>query len=247
MTLFIQSIILMLAIALISQCQDRSGAGGHADTVHWENISLEPDEYIFFVNSYRVECTGVGPQTCWQVKKGKDARIENKPWTLLYEPISGLDWEPGYRYTLIVREDRLPADQIPADGSAFTYTLQKLLAKEPDPTIRLHDIWALLTIDGRGLESFNSSERPVIEIQLTSGRVMGFDGCNQYNGKIQKVTSDDIQFSPLITTRKGCPDMDIPHLFHKKMEKVTGYDINNLILSLTDQSGRKLMTFQKVD
>src|SRR5690606_8585931 len=104
MTLFIQSIILMLAIALISQCQDRSGAGGHADTVHWENISLEPDEYFFFVNSYRVECTGVGPRTCWQVKKGKDARIENKPWTLLYEPISGLDWEPGYRYTLIVRE-----------------------------------------------------------------------------------------------------------------------------------------------
>src|SRR5690606_40337774 len=39
MTLFIQSIILMLAIALISQCQDRSGAGGHADTRSEEHTS----------------------------------------------------------------------------------------------------------------------------------------------------------------------------------------------------------------
>lgn len=242
-----QSIIYLLSFAMISQCQDRSGADGHTDTVNWENISLEPDEYIFYVNSYKVACTGIGPQTCWQVRKGKDAQIENEPWTLWYEPISGLDWEPGYRYTLIVREDRRPAKQEPADGSAITYILQKMLAKDPDPVIRLHDIWALLTIDGRELDSFHFSERPVLEIQLTTGRAMGYDGCNQYNGKIQKVTSEVIQFSPLIATRKNCPDMDLPRLFHNKMEKVTGYAIDNLILTLFDQSGRKLMTFHKVD
>jgi hypothetical protein len=38
------------------------------------------------------DCTGVGPQKCYQVK----ARPEDE-YRLFYSPIQGFEYEPGYR------------------------------------------------------------------------------------------------------------------------------------------------------
>ncbi|KAA6119326.1 DUF4377 domain-containing protein [Cupriavidus cauae] len=73
-------------------------------------------EKTVYVDSQRVECTGVGKQTCYRVRDDPNA-----PWQLWYGPIEGLDFEPGIAYTLRVREYRVPNP--PADASAIRWEL----------------------------------------------------------------------------------------------------------------------------
>ncbi|MGO4325642.1 META and DUF4377 domain-containing protein [Cupriavidus sp. 2TAF22] len=73
-------------------------------------------EKIVYVDSQRVECSGVGKQTCYRVRENPDA-----PWSLWYGPIEGLDFEPGMAYKLRVRETRV--DNPPADASSVRWQL----------------------------------------------------------------------------------------------------------------------------
>ncbi|MDF3886525.1 META and DUF4377 domain-containing protein [Cupriavidus basilensis] len=73
-------------------------------------------EKTVYVDSQRVECSGVGRQTCYRVRDNPNA-----PWTLWYGPIEGLDFEPGIAYTLRVRETRV--ENPPADASAIRWQL----------------------------------------------------------------------------------------------------------------------------
>ncbi|MGT2429903.1 DUF4377 domain-containing protein [Cupriavidus basilensis] len=73
-------------------------------------------EKTVYVDSQRVECSGVGRQTCYRVRDNPNA-----PWTLWYGPIEGLDFEPGITYTLRVRETRV--ENPPADASAIRWQL----------------------------------------------------------------------------------------------------------------------------
>ncbi|MHA7681421.1 DUF4377 domain-containing protein [Cupriavidus sp. PET2-C1] len=73
-------------------------------------------EKTVYVDSQRVECSGMGRQTCYRVRENPDA-----PWTLWYGPIEGLDFEPGVAYTLRVRETRV--ENPPMDASAIRWQL----------------------------------------------------------------------------------------------------------------------------
>ncbi|MCP3019248.1 META and DUF4377 domain-containing protein [Cupriavidus basilensis] len=73
-------------------------------------------EKTVYVDSQRVECSGVGRQTCYRVRENPGA-----PWTLWYGPIEGLDFEPGVAYTLRVRETRV--ENPPMDASALRWQL----------------------------------------------------------------------------------------------------------------------------
>ena len=84
---------------------------------------LDENETRFYVNSQKVDCTGVVPMKCMQVKENK-----NDTWTLFYSDIKGFDYEAGYEYELIVKkEDK--KKPIPADASSIEYTLVKEVKK----------------------------------------------------------------------------------------------------------------------
>lgn len=86
------------------------------------NSSISP----YWVNSQRVPCTGVGQQSCLQVKKGNDP--EAGKWQNFYASIEGFDYEPGYLYHLRVRESPRP-ERVPADASSVIYTLEEVIEK----------------------------------------------------------------------------------------------------------------------
>ena len=78
------------------------------------------------VKEDRASCTGVAPQTCFQVKyKG------SKDWELFYSNISGFNYKPGYRYVILVT--RTKRANVPADASIYTYKLKKVLKKHKIP------------------------------------------------------------------------------------------------------------------
>lgn len=78
---------------------------------------------VFYVNNKLVDCVGVGPQKCLQVRKSPKGE-----WTLFYGAIDGFDYEPGYRYKLKVNVTKVKNP--PADASSLNYKLVKVLSKK---------------------------------------------------------------------------------------------------------------------
>ncbi|MFQ1780160.1 DUF4377 domain-containing protein [Aeromonas veronii] len=75
-----------------------------------------------YINSQLVDCVGVGPMQCMQVRSD-----EQLPWTLFYQNIEGFQFEPGYRYQLIVSKEQLT--DVPADAPSVRYQLIKVVNK----------------------------------------------------------------------------------------------------------------------
>lgn len=88
----------------------------------------ETPEYTLYVNSQKVECVGVGPQQCLQVR-----RSEDQSWSFFYDEIVGFTFEPGFVYTLIVREENV--ENPPADASSKRFILQEVVSKSPSEAI----------------------------------------------------------------------------------------------------------------
>lgn len=80
-------------------------------------------EKVIYVGPELVDCVGVAPQKCLQVKEepGQD-------WRLFYGRIEGFDYEPGYNYTLKIRETKV--ENPPADASSLKWTLVEVVGKE---------------------------------------------------------------------------------------------------------------------
>ncbi len=84
-------------------------------------------EVTWFVGPTLVECVGVAPQTCLQVKQNPD-----DTYTLFYDTIQGFAFEEGYEYEIVVRIE--PVANPPADASAYTYTLVEVVSQTPVET-----------------------------------------------------------------------------------------------------------------
>jgi hypothetical protein len=100
-----------------------------------KNSTIEPstpgvEVMTMWVNSKKVDCTGVMPMQCMQVQYGKD--IDPKGWKNFYDPIEGFTYEEGYVYYLEVEksERKFPGGQVPADASKFQYKLRKQMSKK---------------------------------------------------------------------------------------------------------------------
>ena len=99
---------------------------------------------IYWVNSYRVDCVGVGPMKCMLVQKGETP--EPGKWTNFYSKIEGFEYEPGFIYKLKVKEEQL--ENVPADASSIKYTLVEVLEKKEDIKLALDGSWEALKING---------------------------------------------------------------------------------------------------
>lgn len=199
-----------------------------------------------WVNSATVDCVGVGPMKCLQVQQGE--AIDEEQWKMFYSGIEGFEFEPGYRYKLLVKTDTLPQDQVPADASSIRYTLLEVMEKKPDTRLRLHDIWALTHLNGEAIkEPAEGMERPRLEIQVAGMKAMGTDGCNGFRGMVQTLTDSALVFGPLASTMMMCRDMSVADPFNQSMRAVRAYQLEGLELILMNEESEEMLRFRKVD
>jgi heat shock protein HslJ len=97
-----------------------------APVPHPADAATKGVEKIIYVAPTQVDCTGVAPQKCLQVKEG----TLDQDWKLHYSPIQGFDYEPGYTYRLRIRETAIANP--PADGSSIAWTLMVIESKTPE-------------------------------------------------------------------------------------------------------------------
>ena len=94
-----------------------------------ENKSSEKNaETILYVNSSKVECTGVGKMQCLQTQESET--LKPNDWKNFYGNIEGFEYEPGYIYKLSVKKEKLDPATVPADASTLKYSLVKVIEKK---------------------------------------------------------------------------------------------------------------------
>jgi len=209
------------------------------------SYNLKSNEHIYWINSLKVECTGVGKMMCMQVQKSDEFTDDN--WQLFYDEIKGFDFEEGYIYKLIVKETERPKSEVPADASSVVYELVEVLEKNIDTHLKLHDIWALVSIKGDEINPEDFNKHPQLEINLTEKRVMGNDGCNNLIGEIKQVNSHQLEFNKLAGTKMACQNMQLADKISNPLNQVQTYHLNKLELTLFNSDGTELLRYKKVD
>lgn len=199
---------------------------------------------VIWVNSIKTECSaGAGKMQCISIYKGD--KPDEAIWELFYADIEGFVFDPGYFQKIEITEDHLDKSKVPADGSSIKYKLIKTLEKKTDKRIILNDIWVANRIHQN---SINSKENlPQMEINLSKMQVYGNNGCNNFNGKIQRLTASTIQFGNIASTRKMCIDMTIPNLFDKAMNASFYFKLKGTELTFFDKENMETINFIKID
>lgn len=191
------------------------------------------------VKEDRTSCTGVAPQTCFQVKYKN-----SKSWELFYSNISGFNYKPGYRYVLLVT--RTKRANVPADASIYTYKLKKVLKKLKMPVVAgdwgfvAKHKWKLIQMNGATQEQSPA----FIVFDKEKGRVSGFAGCNSFFGSYEK-GNGKLTFKQMGSTLMACADEERTKLendFLKLIsDKTFRYDVAEQTLNFYENDRLVLM------
>lgn len=199
---------------------------------------------VVWVNSVKSECSGgAGKMQCISIYRGET--INDSSWELFYQNIDGFNFEPGYFKKIEIQEEHLDKSKVPADASSIKYVFIKTLDKKVDKRFVLNDFWISTSINGNSISHLTTL--PLMEINLSKMQIFGSNGCNNYTGKIESITSSRIQFGNIASTKKMCRDMTISDMFDKALNKSVAYKLKNTELTFYDQDGNETINFMKVD
>ncbi len=104
-------------------------------------VPIQPEEpsgevVTLYVGPELVDCVGVGPMQCTQVRLSPEDEYQ-----LFYDTIDGFEFEEGNAYELEVLIQK--RENAPADASANTYTLQRILNKQPVALQSTTETWII--------------------------------------------------------------------------------------------------------
>jgi heat shock protein HslJ len=164
----------MALVMLIAACTPDSGGSGGVPVDRPEEQS---EEITMYVGPELVDCVGVAPQTCYQVKFE-----EGDEWQLLYNDIEGFEFQPGIESELLV--NKITVENPPADGSSIRYELVQIVSQSETQTAEMENLdfllntnWDLVTMNG---EAPIDGAVPTLSFEDES--VNGTTGCNSYFG-----------------------------------------------------------------
>jgi heat shock protein HslJ len=208
-------------------------------------VSQKVEEKVFWINSAKLPCSGVGPMSCLQIQEGD--KIQEGKWQNFYSNIEGFDYQPGNIYQIKVSVFKLP-EPIPADASSLGYKLVEIISQEPDRTLRLTDIWKVIEM-GEIKNPMTREKSLTMEINVSERRVFGFSGCNTFRGGIAKITEKDLIFGNLASTMMSCGEQEnkLERLMVDQLAAARNYTIENRNLFLRNEEGKVLMVLLKVD
>jgi heat shock protein HslJ len=207
--------------------------------------TAEVVEKTLFVGPELVDCVGVAPQKCMQVREDPDAE-----WTMFYQQIDGFTHEPGHAYELRVSVETVPYP--PADGSSLRYTLIEVVSREPveGEAVEGEPVEGPDGLEGTAwlLVSHGDPASPIpvldgteITATFSDGQVTGSAGCNTY-GAPYTVDGDDITIGPGRLTLMACeePIMAQEQAFMQALSGATSFRVEGDALAIAYDDGMEL-------
>jgi heat shock protein HslJ len=184
-----------ICVSIIAAAWATAGCATATQTVAPNDVPANGAEPVFRtlqVAPARVDCVGVAPTSCLQVREAADA-----PWTQLFGEISGFTYEPGYLYEIRIREDAVAHP--PADGSSVRRTLVAVLSRTPAAPPLVGPTWRLVSLRGRDVVPGTR----VTAVFAADDRVSGSAGCNRYFGS-SAVGAGSLEMGAIGSTRMAC-------------------------------------------
>lgn len=188
---------------------------------------VKADVIRLTVKEELANCTGVAPQTCFQVKYKN-----SKNWEYFYSQISGFNYKPGYRYVIdVIRTKR---KNIPADASAYTYKLKRVVQKKK-MAIQQPNNWAFILKHNWKLIQINGIMQTNTTAYLNfkdEKSMSGSGGCNRIFGDFE-LKNNQITFKNIGSTMMACLDGDRSKLEHEFLKLLSN---NSFEFDVTEQT-----------
>jgi heat shock protein HslJ len=204
------------------------------------------EEAVLWVGPQKVDCVGVAPMKCLQVRWA-----ENGPWEFFYDAIEGFTWEAGYLWKLKVRQQRLDPATVPADASSIRWSLVEVLEKTPaapDPAAALPGrTWTLQKVETTGDNPMPSVlGAPTLQFG-EENRISGATACNRFMGTATPEGATTLVIGPLATTRMMCePDrMQQEQAYTQLLQGRHRWAVSSNELRLTREDGRGTLVFSE--
>ncbi|WP_420640770.1 META domain-containing protein [Candidatus Leptofilum sp.] len=209
-----------------------------AGTPEEANDEAAENAKTLFVGSELVDCVGVAPQQCMQVKDSLDGE-----WTLFYDQIVGFTFEPGFEYELRVTETEI--ENPPADGSSLEVALVEIVSKTAVPT-QLPEVneligssWVLLSF---GPNDNQTAVLPDTELTLNfdGEQINGSAGCNSYFAEVTVGEDGSLAVGLIGSTLMACVDDGISQQeadYLAALGQVTSYTLAEEQLRLHYEGG----------
>jgi heat shock protein HslJ len=194
-----------------------------------------PTEMTVYVGPYLVDCVGVSPQKCMLVRQDPKA-----DWTLFYDQIAGFDYEGGFDYVLLVREEE--TENPPADASSLRWTLVDVVQKTRSLEGTRWTLESYLTSESELADVLPGAE---ITARFQEGQVVGSAGCNSYFGSYE-VEGDSLAIGAIGSTEMYCgPEevMDQEGAYLSALGSASSFSIAGDQLHLVWASGDTVLTF----
>jgi heat shock protein HslJ len=231
--------------------------------------SPQPGETVktLYVGPQLVDCAGVAPQKCLQVKDSPDGE-----YRLFYDQIEGFEFEEGKEYVLKVSEQ--PIENPPADSSNIQYRLVDVISSSPSsaPPSGSGNVSSGGSssatvpagphaggLDGQlwSLDSMVNSSGVMaalvpgsqITAEFKDSQLGGRSGCNNYFASYQ-VNGNAIQISGAGGTEMFCAEpegvMDQEAAYLKTLSLAASYQISGGKLQIADASGKPILIYSGV-
>lgn len=111
--------------------------------------------------------------------------------------------------------------------------------------LRIHDIWSAVRIESYPINRMVTVPR--LEVNTKEMKIYGNDGCNNYFGTILDLNEETIAINGIGSTRKMCPDMEVPQRFNAALSKISSYRFDKQLLIFSDKDGNEVLAFLKTD
>ena len=215
-----------------------AACGGRADSAGPTESSLLGTDSVFRtlqVAPSRIECTGVAPDVCLQVRESPDA-----PWTLLHGAIEGFAYEPGFLYEIRIREEAVANP--PADASSIRRILVSVVSKTPAPPSLFGVTWRLVSLNGREAKAGVR----VTAVFSDESRVAGSAGCNRYFGRAA-VEGEKLEVGVLGATLMHCGESGVmpqEQEYLSALGKAASYRVAGTELRLGPAPGTVTLVFK---
>lgn len=187
------------------------------------------NEKILFVSDVKMDCTGVAPQKCLQIKEK-----ESDNWTYFYNDIEGFDYEEGYTYKIKVEVSEV--ENAPADASSLKYTLLEVIEKTKAPRSLTKGSWMVTKV--MKVDTFDRN--PFFSVTTSDNSIKGSTGCNRFFGAI-KTEGENIQITNVGATKMMCANMDAENAFMEAINLTTNYKIDNDVLKFLSANNEVVM------
>ncbi|MDF7808087.1 META domain-containing protein [Pontiellaceae bacterium B12219] len=211
-------------LLLLSACQMPAGSMSEVQT--------------YYVAPQMADDGGAEDASCLLVKQSS-----NGTYRLMYSPIVGFNYVPGFEYVLEVEVSE--NDDVPPGDSEYAYRLVKVVSKKTSALAIDSTVWELTAYQAAGGAMKVPVTKSGLTLKVAEGKISGHAGVNQFFGKCDQ-KEDTLQITSVGSTRMtGSPELMVQESqFLGLLQRAVNYQIVGSELRLRNTSGSVILKFK---